>query len=61
MNEREVKDTIQNMSQHDKVRLLQCILCNRNPTTCGRTKANENMHGMCNGYNGKIKIEEDEE
>lgn len=51
LDEQAIK-TVRSLSPHDKIRLLQCVFCNKDPETCGCTERNEDEKGMCTKYNG---------
>ena len=54
MKRKDVKDIVLHkipwLSDHDKLRLLQCIYCMNDPNDCGCTEKNEDKNGMCKRY-----------
>ena len=54
MNRKKIRDFILHdmhfLSDHDKLRLLQCVYCMNDPYDCGCTEKNEYKNGMCKKY-----------
>lgn len=53
----ETANILRGLSPNDKIRLLQCVFCNRDPDTCGCTEKDENDKGMCKKYSCREKAE----
>ena len=49
-------NNIHGMSPRDKVRLLQCVFCNRDPINCGYDEKDEDENGLCRKYRGTIQF-----
>ena len=50
----DIKAQIHNMSAKDKERLLQCVLCKRNPMYCMSEDEDEDNNGLCKNYIGDM-------
>lgn len=48
---------VEELSDHDKDRLMQCIKCENNPEDCGCTYSDEDHNGMCKKFR-KAEIKE---
>lgn len=59
MNFFDVVCFVHSLSDHDKLRALQCIYCEHDPGTCNCTEKDEDEKGMCKKYiGGKNEVSE---
>lgn len=50
---KDILKEIRNLSQHDKIRFIQCVFCARDPETCGCTEKDEDNKGFCVCYRSR--------
>ena len=57
MTDAAMKHILRQIPTNDRLRLMQCVFCKREPFKCGRNEQDEDENGMCKDYNGKVIIE----
>ena len=50
MDKQEAMEFYDGLSLHDKMRLMECISCDKDPETCGCDDNDENERGFCTKY-----------